>query len=133
MGEILAKRKGVVRRGLKEAWSKSASRCTRTGSEAYGVGRGGQSGRLGLRSRIAHIGRVEAPLAAELHRGDEAGKNVHRDADRGGRERRGCESGRKHLAGPDRERRQRRVVARAGKERLPHQQCNQTRDAQKQT
>jgi hypothetical protein len=30
---VIAKRKGVVaRRGLKEAWSKRASRCTRTGS-----------------------------------------------------------------------------------------------------
>ena len=28
-------------RGLKEAWSKGVSRCTRTGSEAYGSGRAG--------------------------------------------------------------------------------------------
>ena len=36
------KRKGVVaRRGLKEACSKGASRWTRTGYEAYGVGRAG--------------------------------------------------------------------------------------------
>ena len=36
------KRKGVVaRRGLKEAWNKGASRWTRTGYEAYGVGRVG--------------------------------------------------------------------------------------------
>ena len=35
-GEVIAKRKGVVvRRGLKEAWSKRTSRCTRTGFEAY--------------------------------------------------------------------------------------------------
>src|SRR6267154_5592175 len=34
-GEVIAKRKGVAaRRGLKEAWSKNASQCTRTGSEA---------------------------------------------------------------------------------------------------
>jgi len=34
---VIAKRKGVVvRRGLKEAWSKRTSRCTRTGSEAIG-------------------------------------------------------------------------------------------------
>jgi hypothetical protein len=38
--KFIAKRKGVVaRRALKEAWSKRASRCTRTGSEAYGSGR----------------------------------------------------------------------------------------------
>ncbi len=37
---MIAKRKGVVvRRGLKEALSKRASRCTRTGFEAYGAGR----------------------------------------------------------------------------------------------
>jgi len=41
-GEVIAKRKGVVaRRGLKAAWSKCTSRCTRTGSEAYGAGRAG--------------------------------------------------------------------------------------------
>jgi hypothetical protein len=41
-GEVIAKRKGVVvRRGLKEAWSKDASRWTRTGYEAYGAGRAG--------------------------------------------------------------------------------------------
>jgi hypothetical protein len=40
---VIAKRKGVVaRRGLKEAWSKDASRWTRTGYEAYGAGRAGQ-------------------------------------------------------------------------------------------
>src|ERR1035438_5552185 len=34
-GEVIAKRKGVVaRRGLKAAWSKDASRWTRTGYEA---------------------------------------------------------------------------------------------------
>jgi hypothetical protein len=39
---VIAKRKGVVaRRGLKEAWSKDASRWTRTGYEAYGAGRAG--------------------------------------------------------------------------------------------
>ena len=38
----IAKRKGVVaRRGLKEAWSKGASRCTRTGLEAPDAGRVG--------------------------------------------------------------------------------------------
>jgi hypothetical protein len=41
-GEVVAKRKGVVaRRGLEEAWSKRTSRCTRTGSEAYGAARAG--------------------------------------------------------------------------------------------
>lgn len=41
-GEVIAKRKGVVaRRGLKEAWSKGASRWTRTEYEAYGTGRAG--------------------------------------------------------------------------------------------
>ena len=40
---MIAKRKGVtVRWGLKEARSKGASRCTRTGSEAYGAGRAGK-------------------------------------------------------------------------------------------
>ena len=40
---MIAKRKGVVaRRGLKEAWSKDASRWTRTGYEAYGAGRAGK-------------------------------------------------------------------------------------------
>jgi hypothetical protein len=39
---VIAKRKGVVaRRGLEEAWSKSTSRCIRTGFEAYGAGRAG--------------------------------------------------------------------------------------------
>jgi hypothetical protein len=39
---VIAKRKGVVaRRGLKEAWSKRTSRCTRTRFEAYGAGRVG--------------------------------------------------------------------------------------------
>jgi hypothetical protein len=43
---VIAKRKGVAaRRGLKEAWSKRASRCTRTGSEAYGAGRAGKRSR----------------------------------------------------------------------------------------
>ena len=38
-GEVIAKRKGVAaRRGLKEAWSKNASQCTRTGSEARASG-----------------------------------------------------------------------------------------------
>src|SRR5579863_6000522 len=46
-GEVIAKRQGVVaRRGLKAAWSKDASRWTRTGYEAYGAGRAGK----GLRS-----------------------------------------------------------------------------------
>jgi hypothetical protein len=41
-GEVIAKRKGVIARwGLKEAWSKDASRWTRTGYEAYGTGRAG--------------------------------------------------------------------------------------------
>ena len=40
---MIAKRKGVVaRRGLKEAWSKDASRWTKTGHEACGAGRAGQ-------------------------------------------------------------------------------------------
>jgi hypothetical protein len=40
---VIAKRKGVIERcGLKEAWSKRTSRCTRTGSEAYGAGRVGK-------------------------------------------------------------------------------------------
>ena len=39
-GEVLAKRKGVAaRRGLKEAWSKAATRRTETGYEAVQVGR----------------------------------------------------------------------------------------------
>jgi len=42
-GEVIAKRKGVVaRRGLKEAWSRDASRWTRTGYESYGAGRAGK-------------------------------------------------------------------------------------------
>src|SRR5258707_15444245 len=47
--EVIAKRKGEItlaaRRGLKEARSKGASRCTRTGSEAYGGGRAGKGSR----------------------------------------------------------------------------------------
>jgi hypothetical protein len=40
---VIAKRKGVIARwGLKEAWSKYASRWTKTGYEAYGAGRAGQ-------------------------------------------------------------------------------------------
>jgi len=40
---VIAKLKGVVaRRVLKEAWSKDASRWTRTGYEAYGAGGAGQ-------------------------------------------------------------------------------------------
>jgi len=40
---VIAKRKGaVVRRCLKEAWNKDASRWTRTGYEAYGAGRAGK-------------------------------------------------------------------------------------------
>jgi hypothetical protein len=36
---VIAKRKGVaVRRGLKEAWTKNASQCTRTGSEMCALG-----------------------------------------------------------------------------------------------
>ena len=39
---MLAKGKGVVaRRGLKEAWSKAATRWTRTGYEAVTLGRVG--------------------------------------------------------------------------------------------
>jgi len=38
--EVIAKRKGrAARRGLKEARSEDTGRCTRTGSEPYGVGR----------------------------------------------------------------------------------------------
>ena len=59
-GEVIAKRKGVIARwGLKEAWSKDASRgprrqvfvagvesrWTRTGYEAYGTGRAGNRSR----------------------------------------------------------------------------------------
>ena len=41
-GEVIAKRKGVpATEGLKEARSKRTSRCTRTGSEAYGAGQVG--------------------------------------------------------------------------------------------
>jgi hypothetical protein len=41
--EVIVKRKGVtVRWGLKEVWNKDASRCTKTGSEAYGAGRAGK-------------------------------------------------------------------------------------------
>jgi hypothetical protein len=37
---VIAKRKGRAAKGdLKEAWSKHASRWTRTGFEAYGAGR----------------------------------------------------------------------------------------------
>ena len=40
---MLVKRKGVVaRRGPEEAWSKSTSRWTRTGYEAYGDRRAGK-------------------------------------------------------------------------------------------
>ena len=43
---MIAKRKGVIARwGLKEAWSKDASRWTRTGYEAYGAGRAGKRSR----------------------------------------------------------------------------------------
>ena len=39
---MIAKRKGtLVTKGLKEAWSKRTSRCTRTELEAYGAGRAG--------------------------------------------------------------------------------------------
>jgi len=39
---VIAKRKGIIVRWcLKEAWSKDASRWTRTGYEAYGAGRAG--------------------------------------------------------------------------------------------
>jgi hypothetical protein len=49
---VIAKRKGVVaRRGLKEAWSKRTSRCTRTGFEAYGAGRAGKGPRSPYPSR----------------------------------------------------------------------------------
>ena len=47
-GEVLAKRKGVVaRRGLEAAWSKGASRSTRTGCEALGWARNGSELRCG--------------------------------------------------------------------------------------
>jgi hypothetical protein len=40
--EVIATRRGrAARGGLKEAWTKDTGRCTRTGSEAYGVGRVG--------------------------------------------------------------------------------------------
>jgi hypothetical protein len=41
-GEGLAEHKGITARwGLKEAWSKTAARWTRTGYEAYPAGRAG--------------------------------------------------------------------------------------------
>jgi len=50
---VIAKRKGVVvRRGLKEAWSKDASRWTRTEYEAYGAGRAGKGPRSPYPSRV---------------------------------------------------------------------------------
>jgi len=49
---VIAKRKGViVRWGLKEAWSKDASRWTRTGYEAYCAGRAGKGSRSPYPSR----------------------------------------------------------------------------------
>src|ERR1039458_1615829 len=51
-GEVIAKRQGiVVRRGLKAAGSKDASRWTRTGYEAYGAGRAGKGSRSPYPSR----------------------------------------------------------------------------------
>jgi hypothetical protein len=53
---VIAKRKGVVaRRGLKEAWSKDASRWTRTGYEAYGAGRAGKWSRSPFPSRASVV------------------------------------------------------------------------------
>src|SRR6266446_3326599 len=50
--EGLVKRKGVVaRQRLKEAWSKHASRWTRTGFEAYGAGRAGKGPRNPIPSK----------------------------------------------------------------------------------
>ena len=55
-GEVVAKRKGVVaRRGVKEAWSKGASRRTRTGYEAYGSGRVGQRRRSPNPSKVPDV------------------------------------------------------------------------------
>ena len=52
---MLAKRKGVtVRRGLKEAWSKAATRRTGTGYEAA------WTGRVSKRSRSPYPSRVQA-------------------------------------------------------------------------
>jgi len=49
---VIAKRKGfVARRGLKEAWSKGGSRCTRTRYEAYDAGRAGTRQRSPYPSR----------------------------------------------------------------------------------
>ena len=53
---MIAKRKGVaVRRGLKEAWSKGASRWTRTGLEAYDAGRAGKGRRSPLHQRASYV------------------------------------------------------------------------------
>ena len=58
---MIAKRRGVpATEGLKEARSKGASRCTKTGSEAYGVGQAGN----GLRSPYPSKALVVNPAAA---------------------------------------------------------------------
>jgi hypothetical protein len=60
------KRKGVVaRRGLKEAWSKHASRWTRTGFEAYGAGRIWKQWKRGKQryAQLRHLG-ISRDLAA---------------------------------------------------------------------
>jgi len=61
---VIAKREGViVRWGLKEAWSKHASRWTRSGWEAYGVGRAGQWSRSPYPSRTLVVNPTVARVA----------------------------------------------------------------------
>jgi hypothetical protein len=67
---VIAKRKGEItlaaRRGLKEARNKGASRCTKTGSEAYGGGPPGGlplSGKQAVDARSDFLmGNVLAPI-----------------------------------------------------------------------
>src|SRR5579883_2900730 len=92
----------------------------------------GQPGRGALRTRLVHVGHVKPPLAAEFYRRDEAGQNIHRRDDRTGKKRHRREPSREDLAGPNRERRQRKIVSGSRKERLPHQKRNQARNAQNQ-
>ena len=58
---MIAKRNGVAaRRGLKEAWSKDASRWTRTGYKAYSAGRVGPWQRSPHPSRVQVVNSVVA-------------------------------------------------------------------------
>ena len=67
---MIAKRKGVVaRRGLKEAWSKRTSRCTKTGSEAYGAGRVVTTKSISIKSTGCKFGGC-VRKAVELTSGD---------------------------------------------------------------